>query len=138
MAVAWEDFGTYSTDIFTKESVRIIRNHGENFNTSKPLFLYLAYQVVIFKIWNWQKIVILKLNIIFKQAVHSANSYSPLQAPQEVVDKFSYIEVRILVHFLGFYDILKPDFITFSFFYILINQKNSTNESILQSKYPWK
>ncbi|XP_021919137.1 arylsulfatase B-like isoform X3 [Zootermopsis nevadensis] len=61
---AWDLHGQYSTDIFTKEAVRLIRTH----NTSKPLFLYLAHA-----------------------AVHSGNPYNPLPAPDEVVAKFSAI-----------------------------------------------
>jgi hypothetical protein len=61
---AWDLHGQYSTDIFTKEAVRLIKTH----NTSKPLFLYLAHA-----------------------AVHSGNPYNPLPAPDEVVAKFSAI-----------------------------------------------
>ncbi|XP_071545951.1 arylsulfatase B isoform X6 [Panulirus ornatus] len=57
--------GKYTTDLFTAEAVEIINEH----NTSQPLFLYLAHL-----------------------AVHSGNPYAPLQAPEEVVKKFSYIE----------------------------------------------
>lgn len=63
--VAYDLHGQYSTDVFTKESVKLISEH----NTSKPLFLYLAHV-----------------------AVHSANPYNPLPAPDSVVDKFRYIE----------------------------------------------
>ena len=52
MNVSWEDYGDYATDIFTAESVKIIADHDK----SQPLFLYLAHL-----------------------AVHSANTYSPLQ-----------------------------------------------------------
>jgi hypothetical protein len=48
----------YATDMFTDETVHIIEKH----NTSKPLFIYLAHQ-----------------------AVHTANSDSPLQAPEELI-----------------------------------------------------
>ena len=52
--------------MYTEEAISRINNH----NTSEPLFLYLAYQ-----------------------AVHSANSEEDtLQAPQEWVNKFSYIK----------------------------------------------
>lgn len=64
MEPAWDLHGQYSTDIFTKEAVRLIKTH----NTSKPLFLYLAHA-----------------------AVHSGNPYNPLPAPDEVVAKFSTI-----------------------------------------------
>ena len=52
MSVAWGDYGDYATDIFTREAEQIIRIHDD----TKPLFLYLAHL-----------------------AVHSANTYSPLQ-----------------------------------------------------------
>ena len=65
MSVAWGDYGNYATDIFTDEAVKIISQH----DTDKPLFLYLAHL-----------------------AVHSANTYSPLQAPQDAIDRHDYIE----------------------------------------------
>ncbi|XP_069174122.1 arylsulfatase B isoform X1 [Procambarus clarkii] len=64
MTVAKDCYGKYTTDLFTDEAVDIIKQH----NTSQPLFLYLAHL-----------------------AVHSGNPYAPLQAPKEVVEKFSYI-----------------------------------------------
>ncbi|XP_054163408.1 arylsulfatase B-like [Oppia nitens] len=57
--------GVYSTHYFTDRAVQVIREH----NQSRPLFLYMAYQ-----------------------AVHGANSYARLQAPQRYIDKFSYIK----------------------------------------------
>ncbi|XP_066257386.1 arylsulfatase J [Euwallacea similis] len=65
MSVAYDLHGKYSTDIFTEESVKLIKNH----NTNKPLFLYLAHA-----------------------AVHSGNPYEPLRAPDEEVSKFEDIE----------------------------------------------
>lgn len=65
MSVAHDCYGIYTTDLFTDEAVKIINQH----NTSKPLFLYLAHL-----------------------AVHSGNPYAALQAPEEVVQKFSYIK----------------------------------------------
>lgn len=65
MDPAWDLHGQYSTDVFTKESVRIINEH----NTSRPLFLYLAHA-----------------------AVHSGNPYNPLPAPDDIVAKFTHIE----------------------------------------------
>lgn len=64
MDVAWDLHGHYSTDVFTKEAERIISNH----NTTKPLFLYIAHA-----------------------AVHSANPYNPLPAPDVEVAKFNHI-----------------------------------------------
>ncbi|KAK3733952.1 hypothetical protein QZH41_010770, partial [Actinostola sp. cb2023] len=60
----WTEFGQYSTYLYTRKAVDIIQTH----DTSKPLFLYLAHQ-----------------------AVHSANTYQPLQAPKELIDKFGNI-----------------------------------------------
>jgi len=65
MSVAWDQYGQYSTDIFTDEANKIIQAH----DPSSPLFLYLAHQ-----------------------AVHSANTYSPLQAPEDAIERHSYIE----------------------------------------------
>ena len=65
MSIAWEDYGDYATDIFTTEAEKIISSHP----TDSPLFLYLAHL-----------------------AVHSANTYSPLQAPQDAIDKHKYIK----------------------------------------------
>ena len=66
MSVNWNDYGKYATDVFTEEAVSKIQEHDfEN----QPLFLYLAHL-----------------------AVHSANTYSPLQAPKEIVDHFKYIQ----------------------------------------------
>lgn len=64
MEVAWDLHGQYCTDLFTKESVRLINEH----NQSQPLFLYLAHS-----------------------AVHSGNPYSPLPAPDDTVAKFGNI-----------------------------------------------
>lgn len=57
-------FGNYTTRLLSEEAVAVISNH----NVSSPLFLYVAHL-----------------------AVHSANPYSPLQAPRETVDVFSDI-----------------------------------------------
>lgn len=61
----YETRGTYVTDLLTEESIRIIQNH----NTKNPLFLYMPHV-----------------------APHAANNNDPLQAPQEIIDKFSYIK----------------------------------------------
>ena len=66
MSVNWDDYGKYATDIFTDEAVTRIQDHDSE---NQPLFLYLAHL-----------------------AVHSANTYSPLQAPKEIVDRFKYIQ----------------------------------------------
>lgn len=55
----------YSTELFTTVAVDIIQSH----DPSKPLYLYLPHQ-----------------------AVHSANSIQPLQAPEKLIKKFKNIE----------------------------------------------
>lgn len=65
MKPAWDLHGKYSTDIFTKEAVSVIKAH----NTTEPLFLYVAHA-----------------------AVHSANPYNPLPAPDDVIARFDTIE----------------------------------------------
>jgi arylsulfatase B len=69
-----ESVGHYTTSLFTEEAVQVVHWH----NTRKPLFLYLAHL-----------------------AVHSANPYLPLQAPQEEVDKFAHIEDKQRRTFAG-------------------------------------
>ena len=64
METAWDLDGQYATDVFTNVSMDIIKSH----NKSTPLFLYLAYS-----------------------AVHAANVGKPLEVPQEIINKFSYI-----------------------------------------------
>jgi hypothetical protein len=64
METAWELDGQYATDVFTNVSMDIIKSH----NKSTPLFLYVAYS-----------------------AVHAGNVGKLLEAPQEVINKFSYI-----------------------------------------------
>ena len=71
---AWDLHGQYSTDVFTRESVRIISKH----NTSQPLFLYIAHA-----------------------AVHSGNPYNPLPVPDDVVAKFNKIENYSRQRFAG-------------------------------------
>lgn len=57
--------GVYATDLFTQEAVRIIKNH----NVKKPLFLLMSHL-----------------------AVHTGNEDNPMEAPEEEVEKFSYIK----------------------------------------------
>lgn len=57
--------GSYATDLFTDEAIRIIKKHD---STKKPLFLMLNHL-----------------------APHSANFYDLLQAPVEEIKKFSHI-----------------------------------------------
>lgn len=59
----FNEWGNYRTHLFTDQAVSVISSH----NTSKPLFLYLAHE-----------------------AVHSALAHQPLQAPQDLIDKFKH------------------------------------------------
>ncbi|XP_072941442.1 arylsulfatase I isoform X2 [Epargyreus clarus] len=65
--VAHDLFGVYATDIYTDESIKIIKSH----NKSSPLFLTVAHS-----------------------AVHSGNPYEPLRAPDALVANFSAINNR--------------------------------------------
>lgn len=64
-SVDWSAYGKYTTTLLTDEACDVITKH----DVSSPLFLYVAHL-----------------------AVHSANPYSPLQAPEETVEMFSNIE----------------------------------------------
>ncbi|KAL2724742.1 arylsulfatase B-like isoform X2 [Vespula maculifrons] len=64
LSIAWDTLNKYSTDLFTEESVRLINSH----DTKDPMFLYLAHL-----------------------APHSGNSNDLLQAPDEEIAKFGYI-----------------------------------------------
>ncbi|CAG7834255.1 unnamed protein product [Allacma fusca] len=66
--VSYECWGDYTTDVYTNEAIDIIRNHSQDKNGS-PLFLTLSHT-----------------------AVHSANPYKLLQAPEEDVNKFAHIK----------------------------------------------
>ncbi|XP_049266796.1 arylsulfatase B [Rhipicephalus sanguineus] len=57
--------GTYSTHAYTDEAKRIIADH----DAEKPLFLYLSYQ-----------------------AVHASCKDCNVEAPEEIIERFSYIE----------------------------------------------
>ncbi|XP_048480807.1 arylsulfatase I isoform X2 [Plutella xylostella] len=63
--IAHDLYGQYVTDIFTEESVKIIRAH----NQSTPLFLTIAHS-----------------------AVHSGNPPDPIRAPHRLVETFRGIE----------------------------------------------
>ncbi|RXG57584.1 Arylsulfatase J [Armadillidium vulgare] len=68
MEVEYDGVGTYATDLFTEEGVKVINEH----NPSEPLFLYLPH-------------------LATHVATFSENGV-PLQAPDEVIEMFSYIE----------------------------------------------
>ncbi|XP_014208813.1 arylsulfatase I-like [Copidosoma floridanum] len=65
MSVAHDARGKYSTDLFTAEAVKLIDEHDA---AGGPMFLYLAHL-----------------------APHSGTDREPLQAPDDVVARFSYI-----------------------------------------------
>lgn len=65
MSVDWDALGKYSTDLFTEEAVKLIREH----NVEEPMFMYLAHL-----------------------APHAGNDWDPLQAPDEDIAKFAHIE----------------------------------------------
>ncbi|XP_034183230.2 arylsulfatase B isoform X1 [Osmia lignaria lignaria] len=64
LTVAWETQGKYSTDLFTNEAVRLIKEH----DTNQPMFLYLAHL-----------------------APHKGNPNQLLRASDKDIAKFSYI-----------------------------------------------
>lgn len=63
--LSYETNGTYATDLFTKEAVKVIHRHD---NGQKPLFLMLNHL-----------------------APHAANAANPLEAPVEKLQQFGYI-----------------------------------------------
>lgn len=65
MAVDWPARGRYSTDLFTEEAVRVVRDHSAD----QPLFVYLAHL-----------------------APHAGNYEAPLQAPAEDIARFKHIK----------------------------------------------
>lgn len=74
MNVSWESYGFYTTDLISAEAVKHIKGH----DSKSPMFLYVAHL-----------------------AVHSANQYQYLQAPDEVIRKFSYIKDKNRRTFAG-------------------------------------
>ncbi|XP_076619804.1 arylsulfatase J [Colletes latitarsis] len=62
---AWDLHGQYTTDVITREAVKLIGDH----NASQPMFLYIAHA-----------------------AVHSGNAYNPLPAPDHNVARFNDIQ----------------------------------------------
>lgn len=63
--VNWDTIGHYATDLFTEEAVRTIENHDQ----SNPMFMFLTHL-----------------------APHTANEYDPMQAPEDEIKKFDYIQ----------------------------------------------
>lgn len=64
---AYETLGNYSTILLTDKAIEYVENY--NLESEKPIFMYLAHE-----------------------APHTANQDDPMQAPQEVIDRFGYIE----------------------------------------------
>ncbi|XP_046394780.1 arylsulfatase B-like isoform X2 [Ischnura elegans] len=75
----WKSHGRYTTELYTEKALEIIDAHRRKNEYIKlrhskesieqPLFLYLSHL-----------------------AVHSGNGYQPLQAPDDTVEKFSFIK----------------------------------------------
>ncbi|XP_059059474.1 arylsulfatase J [Achroia grisella] len=72
--VSHDLFGVYATDIYTDEAIKVIKSH----NKTQPLFLMVAHS-----------------------AVHSGNPYEPIRAPEDIIEKFSYIKDRQRQKFAG-------------------------------------
>ena len=70
----YNESGTYSTELFTKEAKNII----QDYDGQKPLFLYLAHQ-----------------------AVHVGNGDDPLQVPDKYTKTFSQIKDNSRKKFAG-------------------------------------
>ncbi|XP_064644583.1 arylsulfatase B-like isoform X1 [Lineus longissimus] len=65
MDVVRDEFGQYSTELFTREAENLIRKH----NQSQPMFLYMAHQ-----------------------AVHRGNYPDPMQVPYKYYERFPHIQ----------------------------------------------
>lgn len=65
LTVDWDTEGEYATDLFTEKAVETINNHNKN----DPMFMMITHL-----------------------APHTANSYDPMQAPQQEINKFEYIK----------------------------------------------
>lgn len=65
LSIHWDDRGQYATDLFTDNAVETIKSHDK----TRPMFMLLTHL-----------------------APHAASEQDPLQAPQDEIDKFSYIK----------------------------------------------
>lgn len=65
LTVDWDAIGQYATDLFTENAIETINKH----NKSQPLFMILGHN-----------------------APHAGNEYALLQAPEEEINKFTYIQ----------------------------------------------
>ena len=72
--MVYNETGSYSTELFTKEAKEIISRH----DGQKPMFLYLAHQ-----------------------AVHVGNGDDPLQVPEKYLKKFAGIKDHPRKKFAG-------------------------------------
>lgn len=61
---SYETLGHYSTTLLTDKAIEYV----ENYDSKDPIFMYLAHE-----------------------APHTGNEDDPMQAPQEVIDRFGYI-----------------------------------------------
>lgn len=109
LEVAYDLHGKYTTDVITEESVRVIESH----NTSRPLFLYIAHV-----------------------AVHSANPYNPLPAPDEYVANFTHIDDYKRRRFAGWTFCFSHVFIfcRFRFMIVIVFPILSTTDVLDSSK----
>lgn len=67
LSVHWDTINQYATDLFTDKAVETIKNHDK----STPMFMLLTHL-----------------------APHTANEDEPMQAPEDEINKFSYIQDR--------------------------------------------
>ncbi|KAG8279009.1 hypothetical protein J6590_008028 [Homalodisca vitripennis] len=122
---AWDVVGQYATDVFTDEAVHLIDNHPPH----KPLFLYLAHL-----------------------AVHAGNQGKLLEAPQDEINRFSYISdpnrrsyaamvskldksIGLVIDALDRKDMLKDSIVVF------LSDNGAPNIGIYNnwgSNYPWR
>ncbi|XP_055304417.1 arylsulfatase B-like isoform X3 [Sitodiplosis mosellana] len=67
LTVHWDTIKQYATDLFTDQAIETIKNHDR----SAPMFMMLTHL-----------------------APHTANEDDPMQAPEDEINKFSYIQNR--------------------------------------------
>lgn len=67
LTVHWDTINQYATDLFTDKAIETIKNHDK----SSPMFLMLTHL-----------------------APHTANTYDPMQAPEDEINRFSFIQDR--------------------------------------------
>lgn len=67
MKPSCETLGNYTTKLITDKAIDYVEKY--NLRSGKPMFMYMAHE-----------------------APHTANEDDPMQAPQEVIDRFNYIQ----------------------------------------------